>query len=331
VPPGTSPVTLSFDRVQSIGVRTALAEERDTGGTLRVSATVAAAEQGAAEVHARSPGFVERIAVRETGVKVVAGQELLGLYSPEVFQAESELLAAAGFGESGARTVMAVRQRLELLGMPARAIEEVLASGKAMRVVPLASPASGFVSKKSVVLGSYVTPEVALYEIVDLSRVYVVADVSQRDIASIQVGTEGRFTPSQQPDAVLSAKVDLIYPQLNAEARTTRARMQVKNDGLRLRPGQYGQVEFVLAPSKVVVIPRDALVDAGRLTYVFVDRGGGRYAPSVVAVGKELDDDVEVIDGLSAGDRVVSSATFLIDSESRLRASLAHAGRGGAP
>ena len=331
VPPDRTPITLTFDWVQSIGVRTALAEERDTGGTLRVSATVAAAEQGAAEVHVRAPGFVERIAVRETGVRVGAGQELLGLYSPDVFQAESELLAAKGFGEQGARTVEAVRQRLDLLGVSSPTIEEVLASGKAMRVIPIASPTSGFVSKKNVVLGSYVTPEVALYEIVDLSQVYIVADVSQRDIASIHVGTEGRFTPAQQPDTVVSAKVDLLYPQLNAEARTTRARMQVKNDKLRLRPGQYGQVDFVLAPSKIVVIPRDALVDAGRLTYVFVDQGGGRYAPSVVAIGKELDDDIEVIAGVSAGDRVVSSATFLIDSESRLRASLSHAAGGAAP
>ncbi len=242
IPPGTGPITLSFDRVQSIGVRTALAEERDTDGTLRVTATVAAPEQGAAEVHVRAAGFVERIGVRETGVKVGSGQELFGLYSPDIFQAENELLAAKGFGDEGARSVAGSRQRLELLGMSTRAIDEVLAGGKPTRVISIASPAAGYVSKKKVVLGSYVTPEMALYEIVDLSRVYVVADVFQRDIASIHVGTEGRFTPSQQPDKVLSAKVDLIYPQLNAEARTTRVRMQVRNDRLELRPGQYGNV-----------------------------------------------------------------------------------------
>lgn len=326
IPPGTTPITLAFERVQSIGVRTALAEERDAGAVLRVTATVTAPEQGAAEVHVRAAGFVERIGVRETGVKVSAGQELLGLYSPDVFQAESELLVAKSFGDQGARSVAASRQRLELLGMSPRAIDDVLATGKAMRVISITSPASGYVSKKSVVLGSYVTPEMALYEIVDLSRVYVVADVFQRDIASIRVGTEGRFTPSQQPDTVLTAKVDLIYPQLNAEARTTRVRMQVKNDQLALRPGQYGNVDFALAPRKVVVVPRDAVVDTGREVYVFVDEGGGRYTPRVVSPGRDLDDGFEALAGVAPGERVVSSATFLVDSESRLQASLAQTG-----
>jgi membrane fusion protein, copper/silver efflux system len=323
VPAGTTPMTLAFDRVQSIGVRTALAEERDTGGVLHVTATVAAPEQGAAEVHVRAPGFVERIGVRETGVKVAAGQELLGLYSPDVFQAESELLAAKSFGDQGARSVAAARQRLELLGMSPGAVDGVLATGQPLRDLSVVAPAGGYVAKKNVVLGSYVTPEMALYEIVDLSKVYVVADVFQRDIASIGVGTEGRFAPSQQPDRIVSAKVDLIYPQLNAEARTTRVRMQVKNDKLSLRPGQYGDVDFALAPGKVVVVPRDAIVDTGRVAYVFVDDGGGRYSPRVVSLGRDLDDVFEVLAGVAPGDRVVSSATFLVDSESRLQASLA--------
>lgn len=326
VPPGTAPVTLTLDRVQAIGVRTAVAEERSTGGTLRVTATVAAPEQGAAEVHVRAPGFVERIGVRETGIKVGAGQELLGLYSPDVYQAESELLAAKAFGDQGARAVDAARQRLELLGMSPRAMDEVLESGKAMKVISVTSPANGYVSKKNVVLGSYVTPETALYEIVDLSHVYIVADVFQRDIASIQVGTEGGFKLSQQPDKVFSAKIDLVYPQLNAEARTTRVRMQVRNDKLELRPGQYGSVDFALKPGKVVFVPRDALVDTGRAAYVFVDEGGGHYTPRIVTVGNDLDDGFEVLSGLSAGVRIVSGATFLIDSESRLRATLAQAG-----
>jgi len=256
-------------------------------------------------------------------VKVAAGQELVGLYSPDVFQAETELLAAKSFGEQGARSVAASRQRLELLGMSPRAIDDVLATGKPMRVISVAAPASGYVSKKNVVLGSYVTPEMALYEIVDLSKVYVVADVFQRDVGAIRVGTEGRFTPSQEPSAVLAAKVDLVYPQLNAEARTTRVRMQVKNEKLALRPGQYGNVDFVLEPRRIVVIPRDAIVDTGRAVYVFVDEGGGRYTPRAVTLGKELDDVAEVLAGVNAGERVVSSATFLIDSESRLQASLA--------
>jgi len=322
MPPGTIPITLGFDRVQSIGVRTSVAEERDAGGTVRVTATVAAPEQGVAEVHVRTSGFVDRISVRETGVRVGAGQEMLGLYSPDVFQAESELLAAKSFGDQGVRSVDAARQKLSLMGMPPAAIDEVVATGKAMRVVPVSAPSGGYVTKKNVVLGSYVTPEMTLYEIEDLSRIYILAEVFPRDAATIRVGTEGRFTLSSEPDKTAVAKVDLVYPQIDAEARTTRVRLQLRNDQLKLRPGQYGQIEFALAARKAVVVPRDAIVDTGLSTYVFLDDGGGHYTPRSVTTGHEEGDQVEVIAGISAGDRVVSGATFLIDSESRLQASL---------
>jgi len=321
VPPGTTPITISFDRLQSIGVRTSLAEERDGAGVLRVTATVSAPEQGVAEVHVRTPGFVERISVRETGIRVGGGQEMVGIYSPEIFQAQTELLAAKAFGETGVRAVDAARTKLELLGMSPAAIESVITSGKPMRVISVSAPAGGYVSKKNVALGSYVTPEMTLYEIVDLSRVYVVADVYARDVAAVRVGSEGRFLP-QQGDPV-TAKVDLIYPQMGAEARTTRVRMQVKNAKLALRPGQYGYVEFTRDARKIVVVPRDAVVDTGRVAYVFVDGGEGRFTPKVVALGSEIGDTLEVLAGVTAGERIVSGATFLIDSESRLQASLA--------
>lgn len=331
IPLGTTPIALTFDRVQSIGMRTSVAEERDTGGSVRVTATVAAPEQGMSEVHVRSAGFVERINVRETGVRVGAGQEMLGVYSPDVFSAESELLAAKSFGEAGVRSVEAARRKLELLGMSARAIDDVLASGKPARVVSIVAPSGGFVSKKSVVLGSYVTPEMALYEIVDLSRVYVVAEVFQRDIANVRVGTEGKFTSSVHPDKTLVGKIDLIYPQVAVEARTTRVRMQLDNKKLDLRPGEYGTVELALPTRKSVVVPRDAIVDTGRVQYVFVDDGNGHLTPRTVAMGGEIGDEIEILAGVSAGDRIVTSATFLVDSESRLQASLGQAGSGVAP
>jgi Cu(I)/Ag(I) efflux system membrane fusion protein len=321
-PPGTAPITLALDRVQSIGVRTSLAEERDAGSTLRVAAVVAAPEQGISEVHVRTAGFVDRIGVRETGVRVGAGQELFGLYSPEVFQAEGELLAAKSFGEQGTRSVEAARQKLSLMGMPSGAIESVLSSGQAMRVIPVSAPSGGYVTKKNVVLGSYVTPEMTLYEITDLSRIYVVAEAFPGDAASIPVGTEGRFALGSEPAKTAVAKVDLVYPQVDTDARTTRVRLQLRNDTLKLRPGQYGQVDFALPARKGIAVPRDALVDTGLSTYVFVDEGGGRFAPRAVTVGRELGEQIELLAGLSAGERVVSSATFLIDSESRLQASL---------
>lgn len=320
LPPDTAPVSLSFDRVQSIGMRTSLAEARTWTAPLRVTAVVTAPEQTASEVHVRASGFVEQLSVRETGIRVRAGQTLLQLYSPEAYQVETELVTAAGFGESGAASVQASRRRLELLGVPSASIDAVLKDKAAARTFPVSAPAGGFVTKKNVVLGSYVTPEMTLYELVDLSRVYVVAEVFPGDVRDIVVGTEGRLTVGA---ATYDAKVDLIYPEVDPQARTTRVRMQINNEKLELRPGQYGTVEIARAARTVIVVPRDAVVDTGKTAYVFVDGGNGTYTPRIVKLGTQADDLIEIREGVAAGERVVSGATFLVDSESRLRASLA--------
>ncbi len=334
---GVAPVTLSEGRLQSIGVRFAVAEEEDAGGTLRLNASVAAPEQGVAEVHVRTPGFVERVAVRETGAKVSAGQEMLALYSPEIYQAQTELLAARAIGgaafpvlgDAGAldsdRVTSAARTRLELLGMSPRAIDEVLRSGKPVRAVSVTAPAGGVVTKKNVVLGSYVTPETTLYEIVDLSKVYVVADVFATSAADVKVGTKARFVVTGRPDLAESGTIDLVYPRTNPEARTTRVRMPVPNPNMRFVPGQPGTLEVTTTPRRAIFVPRDAVVDTGSERYVFVDAGGGTLVPRAVQTGAtrgEQEDRIEITSGVKAGERVVSGATFLVDSESRLRAAM---------
>jgi Cu(I)/Ag(I) efflux system membrane fusion protein len=238
------------------------------------------------------------------------------------------------FGDAGIsdRVTGAARQKLEILGMSPRAIDEVVASGKPARAIGVSAPASGWVTKKNVVLGSYVTPETVLYEIVDLSRVYVIADVFSADMGDVKIGSEGNFAVSGNPDLTAKATVDLVYPSTNPEARTTRVRMQVTNKDMRFRPGQYGTVEIARAPHKGVFVPRDAVVDTGESRYVFVDEGEGRLVPRNVDVGMAQGDDVEIKRGVSAGERVVAGATFLVDSESRLRAALAKTtADGGAP
>lgn len=327
-PPGTVPVELSLDRVQAIGVRTSAAVDAPTSGALRLAAGVEAPESGVAEVHVRAPGFVEHIAVRETGIRVKRGQNLLSVYSPEVYQAQSELLAvkdwpALGEGKSSGDRA---RKKLELLGMSKNGIDRLLEKGEPMRTVGVSAPIAGYVTKKSVVLGSYVSPETPLYEIVDLGKVYVVANVFQRDLASVKVGGEGKFTAPGLAQPVV-AKVDLIYPQVDNDARTTRVRFSVKNPEMTLRPGQYGWVEIAQPSRTVVTVPRDALIDTGLERYVFVEDGPGKFSPRKVEVGAELGTDrIELISGVRPGERVVSGATFLIDSESRLKASLSGKG-----
>jgi Cu(I)/Ag(I) efflux system membrane fusion protein len=335
IPPGTAPVVLSFDRVQSIGVRTAVATEKATAAGVRAVAVIAATEQGVAEVHVRTPGFVEQIAAGETGVRVGRGQALFALYSPDLYQAQTELVTVRqwGGGDAGSRTLDAARRKLELLGMSAAEIARVLATGEPIRAVSIVAPQAGVITKKAVVLGSYVTPEMALYELQDLSRVYVMADVFQSDMASLRIGVEGRFVLARDPGVVAEAKIDLVYPAVNSEARTTRVRMQVKNDRGALRPGDFGSVTFKAAARPALVVPRDAIVDTGESTYVFVAEAEGRFTPRSVVTGGDDGENVVVRAGLTAGERVVSGATFLLDSESRLRAAVSASApdAGGAP
>ena len=331
-PPGTVPITLTLDRIQSIGVRTALAESAATGSTIRATAVIMAPEQGVAEVHVRAAGFVETIAVAQTGIAVRAGQPLATVYSPELLQAQTELLATrtwtgiAGPSDAGPPT-SAARHKLELLGMASSEIDRVLAKGEPLRAISVVAPRSGFVTKKAVVQGSYVTPETVLYEIQDLSTVWIVADVFLADAPSIVVGTEATFHPSGRPELSPRGKIDLVYPALNAEARTRRVRMQVKNEGGKTyAPGEYGILELASAGARqTVTVPRDALIDTGTATYVFVVEPDGHFIPRTVTSRGGESDTVVIEAGVTAGERVVSGATFLIDSESRLQASIAQA------
>ncbi len=340
VPGGTTPVSLSLDRVQAIGVRTAVVQEKPTTSDLRVTATVAAPEQNVAEVHTRTSGFVESISAPETGIRVGKGQTLVSIYSPEVYQAQSELLAtkdwpSLNIGGSAEPSAVggrgeAVRRKLELLGVSDKVADQVIFSGKPSRTIGIAAPIGGYITKKNVVLGSYVTPEMVLYEIANLSKVYIIAEVFQQHMNAIQPGTRGRFA-STRKNIQIDAKVDLIYPQVNLEARTTRVRMQVANDKLVLLPGDYGYVEFSSESKTALVVPRDAIVDTGKHTYVFAEEHPGHYVPKSVVLGADLGDSIEIREGLGKGERVVSGATFLIDSESRLQASLASSSDRAAP
>jgi len=334
-PPGTTPITLALDRVQAIGVRTARVERLRGAEGLRVTAVVEATEQGKAEVHFRGEGFVEAIQVRQLGVKVKAGQLLASIYSPEVFQAQQELLAVSSWPTGGdpgllAPPTKAARKRLELLGLPGATIDKVVKTGQPIRAVGVFSPISGYVVRKEVVLGSRVTPGMTLFEIADLAKVYVIATVYPDQLAGIRVGDRASFTTPALPDRVFEAKVDLLYPDVDLATRTARVRFQIDNQDLALRPGQFGTAELAGTPSEALTIPLDAVVDTGRSTYVFVVEEGGRYVPRAVQLGEQVGERFVVGGGLREGETVVSGATFLIDAESRLQASFA-AGAAAAP
>jgi Cu(I)/Ag(I) efflux system membrane fusion protein len=329
-PPFTAPITLALDRVQAIGVRTALVEKQGGGDVLRLTAAVEVPEQGRAEVHVRAAGYVEAIHVKDLGVKVKAGQPLVSVYSPEVFQAEQELVTMSGWSSAGvpAPPAAAARKKLELLGVGRETIDRIVASGRAMRALGISTPISGWVTRKDVVLGSYAMPDKVLFEVADLERVYLMASLYPHQLAVVRAGDEATFTTPSLPGHVFSTKVDLVYPEIDLSTRTARVRFRVENKDLNLRPGQFGVVEIAGRRADALTIPMDAVIDTGRWVYVFVVGDGGHFEARNVELGAQIGSRLVVRAGLSEGERVVSGATFLIDAESRLQASLAESSGG---
>ncbi len=318
--PGLTPITVHLDRAQRMGVRSVPVAESAVDEAVRAPVYVASPEQGESRVHARAAGFLERIAVSEVGAKVSAGQVLASLYAPDILRAQEEYLVARRWGEGdGAKaTIAAARRRLELLGLSGADIAAIEQRGETVRTVPVRAPAAGVIVRRTAALGAYVTPEMPLYEIVDLRRAYLVADVLTTEAAALQPGTTARVTLGTLGE--VNASVDLVYPEVNPEARTTRVRLRVAEPHPALAPGLYGTALFAASHRRALRVPRDAVIDTGTRRYVFVDQGEGSFDPRPVVTGEEHDGMVEIRQGLAAGDRVVATATFLIDAESRLEA-----------
>jgi Cu(I)/Ag(I) efflux system membrane fusion protein len=331
-PPNTAPITLALDRVQAVGVRTALVEKLSGGEGLRLTAAVEVPEQGRAEVHVRAAGYVEAIHVKDLGVKVKAGEPLVSIYSPEVFQAQQELLAMGAWSGPGLPQppTAAARKKLELLGVGKDTVDRIVAAGQPVRALGVGSPIAGWVTRKDVVLGSYAMPDKVLFEIADLARVYLVASAYPHQLAVVRTGDEATFTTPSLPGHVFSTKVDLVYPQMDLSTRTARIRFRVDNADLNLRPGQFGVVEIAGRHADALTVPMDAVIDTGRSVYVFIAGDGGHFEARNVALGEQIGSRFVVRAGLREGERVVSGATFLIDAESRLQASLAQSSGGAA-
>jgi Cu(I)/Ag(I) efflux system membrane fusion protein len=339
--PGLVPVEIPLDRVQRIGVRTQKVTRQSLLGDLQTIGTVEADERGLARISPRFSGWIEELHVSETGQKVRRGQALASIFSQEVLQAQQELLTALGWSGSPAPgsalphhgdtaplegLVADARRRLELLGISASEIDAIARSRKAQRAIAIRSPVEGYVIAKNAVQGMAVSPGMPLFEVADLSTVWVLAEVYESDLKRVRVGQPARFEPSALPGEVFGGKVKFVYPTLDPASRTLRIRLEFRNRsgaaGLQLRPGMYGNVLLALPATTGLMVAAEALVDTGDVQYVFVAREGGRFEPRRVKAGARVGDRVEIAEGLTEGETVVTTANFLIDSESRLRAAI---------
>jgi Cu(I)/Ag(I) efflux system membrane fusion protein len=332
--PNLTAVELTPERIQLMGMRTAQVERRPLAPEIRSVGYVTPTETGLAKIETRFSGWVQELHVSETGERVSRGQVLATVYSPELLAAEQEFLNAKRWSEGqpasgGAKLEGDAYRRLLLLGISKEDIDEIAKGGRAAAAMKILSPVAGYVIQKSVVVGTYLTPGVELFEVADLSTVWVLGEVHEYEAGRVHLGQDVSLEVVSYPERSFNGRVQFIYPTLNPDTRTLQIRLEFKNPDLKLRPGMYGNIRVVLGTKSGLSIPTEAAVDTGEVQYVFVALPGGRFEPRRVKLGARADGAVEVLEGLSEGETVVTTANFLLDSESRLRAAIE--GKAGAP
>lgn len=324
-------IRVSPERQQLIGVKFATAEWDESARGLRTVGKVTYDETRVAHVHPRIEGWIEKVFVDFTGDLVKKGQPMLTIYSPEMLASQQELLLAnrardlmasnplASAARHGQSLFDAARQRLLLWDLSADQIQQVLETGEPIHSITLNAPASGFILVRSAFPNQKVTPDSDLYTIADLSRIWIMADVFESDIAGVSVGSQAYLSFPYPGAPPVGARVTYIQPQVDPTTRTVKVRLEAANASVSLKPEMFVNVEFGLAGAKRLTVPADAVLDTGDRQTVFVDLGDGYLEPRSVVAGERSGERIVIISGLQPGERVVASGTFLLDSESQLK------------
>jgi len=323
-------VNVSPDKQQLVGIRTAVAEIRPLVKKIRTVGIVTYDETKVAQVFSKVDGWIEKLFVNYTGKLVEKGQPLFTFYSPELVSTQEEYLLALRaretLGSSSLKEISmgsvslleAARRRLALWDISEEQIAELQKNGQPQRTLTFFAPMSGFVIKKEAVQGMKVMPDKELYTITDLSTVWVNADIYEFELAPIRIGQEAKITLSYYPGRTFTGKVSWISPVLDEKTRTAKVRLEFPNADFTLKPEMYANVEIAIDAGRKLAVPDEAVLDSGLRKVVFLDKGDGRFAPAEVKLGSKFGGYYEVLDGLAPGERIIASASFLLDSESRL-------------
>ena len=326
-------VDIDHERQQLIGLKTVKVVEGLVGGEIRTTARLAIDETRVRKVNVKVEGFVDRLFVDFVGMPVAKGQPLFSLYSPDFVSAQTEYLLAVktrkalsegSLQQSGDDLLASAKRRLALWDVPEEAIANLEKTGKAQRDIVLRSPVSGVVTAKSVVQGSRITPADIPFEITDLSHVWALADVYETELGRVKVGLSATLTLPAFPGRTFTGRVVFVDPLLDPKTRTAKVRLDLPNPKGELKPDMFGEA-LVHGPShKGILVPLDAVIDTGTQKVAFIALGDGRFEPREITTGIRVGEQVEVLSGLQPGEEIVTRANFLVDSESRLKAALAH-------
>ncbi len=335
VPAEAPQVEVSSEQQQLIGVKTVKAAVTPLRKVIRTVGRVEADERKLATINIKFEGWIEKLHVDYTGRYVKKGEPLAEIYSPELLATQQEFLAAvklakqpklANEGSYGrlisrdaAALVEAARQRLRLWDITEDQIRKIEETGKPIRTLTLYSPVRGFVIQKMAVQGMKVGPGEKLFDIADLSTLWLIADIYEYELPLIRVGDTARIILSYFPGKEMSSRIDYVYPAVSAETRTAKVRFRLSNPGDRLKPQMYTNVDIKINMGKKLAVPESAVIDTGVRQVVYVDKGEGMFEPREVMLGMRAEGFVEILRGLKAGEKVASSANFLIDSEAQLK------------
>lgn len=315
---------------QLIGVRSTPAAHAALEQEIRTVGIVGYDERRLTQVTLKVSGWVRDVFVDSVGRPVRKGEPLFTLYSPDLLATQDEYLlalktqaqlAASPLEEVKANAVALVagaRDRLRLWDLTDAQITALEHRGKAEPVLTVYAPSSGIVLKREALPGKYVEPGITLYELADLATVWIMSDIYEPEVQAVKLNQPALVTFASYPGDTFSGKVAYVYPTLNTEARTVRVRLELPNPGLKLKPGMYGTVMLRTDMVKALAVPKEAVLETGLRQLVFMDRGEGRYEPASVKLGRRTQDSVEVLEGVKEGDRIVTSANFLLDAESKL-------------
>lgn len=327
-------ISISTEKVQRLGVRTEAAKLRVLERTARAAGRIEPDERRTYAIAPKFEGYVERLHVNATGQLIGKGQALFEVYSPELVSAQREYAIAAqgvqSMKDAGGESQDAMKRlseasltRLKNWDISEDQIKALAASGETKRTLTFRSPVSGIVTEKKALQGMRFMPGEALYQITDLSSIWVIADVFEQDIGLVKIGAKAQIRINAYPDKTFSGALTYIYPTLNTETRTVPVRIELANPGNLLKPGMFAEIELpVGAKGPVLTVPTSAVIDSGTRRVVLVQSGEGKFEPREVKTGARGDQHIEVISGVKDGETVVVAANFLIDAESNLKAAL---------
>jgi Cu(I)/Ag(I) efflux system membrane fusion protein len=321
-----SSVKVSAGKLQKTGVQTEIAERRSLNTMVRAPGTVEEDERRRSVVSLRFEGFIDTVENVTTGTHVHKGEPLMRIYGPNLSSAAAEYLSALNARSDagiGSQALKGARRRLENLGAPDTFIADIERTREVPVYASWPAPQDGEIVERTAVNGMRAAPGDVLFRVVDHEVVWVMADISERDLGLVEVGQKVIVRPRAHPDHPFTGKVTVIYPHLKMETRTARIRIELPNPDDVLLPDMYADVEIVTGTeAPVVTVSSSAVIDSGERQIVLLDRDDGRFEPRAVKVGRRGGDRVEIMEGLAEGDKVVVSANFLIDAESNLKAAL---------